>query len=137
MPTRKTVETSYGAVDEKTLERMQNRFDTRRLLDAMDTIDLIRCRIDGLRQDLLDLHSMAANVINEEHGSSRVVREEPIWELAEMISSDICEFTERLEQVYQTAEEVEKLAPRDDWDEEDEEEKEDEEEGEDAGRGGW
>jgi len=122
MPTRKTVETSYGAVDEKTLERMQNRFDTRRLLDAVDTIDLIRYRIDGLRQDLLDLHSMAADVINEEDGSSRVVREEPIWELAEMISSDVSDFTDRLEQVYQTAEEIEKLAPRDDWDEEEAEE---------------
>lgn len=120
MPTRKTVETSYGAVDEKTLETLQNRFDTRRLLDAVDTIDLIRYRIDGLRQDLLDLHSMAADVINEEDGANRVPREEPIWELAEMISSDVCEFTDRLEQVYQTAEEIEKLAPRDDWDEEEE-----------------
>ena len=106
------------------MERLQNRFDTRRLLDAVDTIDLIRYRIDGLRQDLLDLHSMAADVINEEDGSSRVVREEPIWELAEMISSDVSDFTDRLEQVYQTAEEIEKLAPRDDWDEEDDEEEE-------------
>lgn len=127
MPTRKTVETSYGAVDEKTLERLQNRFDTRRLLDAVDTIDLIRHRIDGLRQDLLDLHSMASDVINEEDGSSRVEREEPIWELAEMISADVCEFTDRLEQVYQTAEEIEKLAPQDDWDEDEEEDEEEEE----------
>lgn len=124
MPTRKTVETSYGAVDEKTLEKLQNRFDTRRLLDAVDAIDLIRYRIDGLRQDLLDLHGMAADVINEEDGASRTAREEPIWELAEMISSDVCEFTDRLEQVYQIAEEIEKLAPRDDWDEADDEEEE-------------
>jgi len=124
MPIRKTVETSYGAVDEKTLERLQNRFDTRRLLDAVDAIDLIRERADGLRQDLLDLHSMAAEVINED-GSRRVAREEPIWELAEMISSDVYEFIDRLEQVYQTAEELEKLAPLDDWDEDDEEEGED------------
>jgi hypothetical protein len=126
MPTRKTVETSYGAVDEKTLEKLQNHFDTRRLLDAVNAIDLITYRIDGLRQDLLDLHSMAADVINED-GSSRVMREEPIWELAEMISSDIAEFTDRLEQVYQTAEEIEKLAPRDDWDEEEEDDEEEEE----------
>jgi hypothetical protein len=110
---------------------LQNRFDTRRLLDAVDAIDLIRYRIDGLREDLLDLHSMAPDVINED-GSSRVMREEPIWELAEMISSDISEFTDRLEQVYQTAEEIEKLAPRDDWDEEDDDEEEEDaaEEGE-------
>ena len=126
MPTKKTVETPYGAVDEKTLEKLQHRFDTRRLLDAVDAIDLIRYRIEGLRQDLLDLHGMAAEVINED-GLSRVAREEPIWELAEMISSDVCEFTDRLELVYQTAEELEKLAPRDDWGEED-----DEEDGEDA-----
>ena len=86
MPIRKTVETSYGAVDEKTLERLQNRFDTRRLLDAVDAIDLIRERADGLRQDLLDLHSMAAEVINED-GSRRVAREEPIWELHSESSS--------------------------------------------------
>src|SRR5262249_43745836 len=126
MPSRKTVETSYGAVDEQTLEKLQNRFDTRRLLDAVDAIDMIRDRIDGLRQDLLDLTGMAAEVIHGD-GLSRVAREEPIWELAEMISSDVCEFTNRLEQVYQTAEELEKLAPRDDWGEED-----DEEEGEDT-----
>jgi hypothetical protein len=59
MPNRNTVETSYGAVDEKTLEALQNCFDTRRLLDPVDDIDLIRYRISGLRQDLLDLHSMA------------------------------------------------------------------------------
>ena len=87
MPTKKTVETPYGAVDEKTLEKLQHRFDTRRLLDAVDAIDLIRYRIEGLRQDLLDLHGMAAEVINED-GLSRAAREEPIWELAEMISSD-------------------------------------------------
>ena len=127
MPARKTVETAHGTVDAKTLERLQNRFDTRRLLDAVDAIDLICHRIDGLRQDLLDLHSMAAEVINE-GGLNWVAREEPIRELAEMISSDVNEFTERLEQVYQTAEELEKLAPRDDWAEDDDDEGEGEDE---------
>jgi hypothetical protein len=107
MPTRKTVETPYRAVDEKTLEKLRSRFDTRRLLDVVHSIDVIRHRIDGLRQDLLDLHSMAAVVIDEGDGWSRVGREEPIWELAEMISSDVSEFTERLEHVYEIAEELE------------------------------
>ena len=78
-----------------------------------------RCRQD--EKPLRFLHGMAAEVINED-GLSRAAREEPIWELAEMISSDVCEFTDRLKQVHQTAEELEKLAPRDDWDEEDDEE---------------
>lgn len=63
---------------------------------------------------------MASAVINED-GSNRVAREGPIWELAEMISSGVCEFTDRLEQVCPTAEEIEKLATREGWDEDQEE----------------
>jgi hypothetical protein len=109
----KTVQTSYGAVDAKALSRMQNRFDTRRLFDAIDAIDRIRYRIcaaDGLRQDLLDLHSMAHEVINEDCGSSSS-RKEPIWELAEMLSGEVLEFSDDLRSVFDTVEELEKLRP--------------------------
>jgi hypothetical protein len=78
MPSRKTVETAFGAVDEKALEALQNSFETRRLLDAVNASDEIRCRIDGLRDDLLDLHRMAAEVINEDYGGDSPAREEPI-----------------------------------------------------------
>ena len=52
MSPRNTVETVFGAVDEKALEALQNSFDTRRLLNAVEAVDQIRSRIDGLRNDL-------------------------------------------------------------------------------------
>ena len=82
------------AVREKALEALQNSFDTQRLLAAVDAVDQIRARIDGLRDDLLDLHRMAAEVINEDY-DSRPAREEPIWELAEMLASEMLEWYRR------------------------------------------
>jgi molecular chaperone GrpE (heat shock protein) len=120
MPVRKTVETAFGAVDEKALETLQNSFDTRRLLAAVDAVDQIRARIDELRDDLLDLHRMAAEVINEDY-DTRPSREEPIWELAEMLASEMLEFMDGLREAYHTVEELESLAPGEDWDETEEE----------------
>ena len=120
MPARKTVETAFGAVDEKSLEALQDSFDTRRLLAAVDAVDQIRARVDGLREDLLDLHHMAAEVINEDYGS-RPAREEAIWELAEMLASEMLEFTDGLREAYHTVEELEALAPGEDWDDEEDE----------------
>lgn len=114
MPERKTTETAFGSVDEKALEALQNSFDTRRLLAAVDAVDQIRARINGLRDDLLDLHRMAAEVINEDYGS-RPAREEPIWELAEMLASEMLEFADGLREAYHTVEEMESLAPGEDW----------------------
>jgi molecular chaperone GrpE (heat shock protein) len=119
MPERKTVETAFGAVDEKALEALQNSFDTRRLLAAVEAVDQIRSRIDGLRDDLLDLHRMAAEVINEDY-DSRPAREEAIWELAEMLASEMLEFADGLREAYHAVEELESLAPGEDWEDEDE-----------------
>jgi hypothetical protein len=47
MPGRKTVETAFGAVDEKGLETLQHSFDSRRLLNAVDAVDQVRSRING------------------------------------------------------------------------------------------
>ncbi len=117
MPIRKTVETAFGAVDEKALEALQNSYDTRRLLDAVETVDQIRYRIDGLRDDLLDLHRMAAEVINEDYGDSPA-REEPIWELADTLASEMLEFANGLREAYHAVEELESLAPGEDWEDE-------------------
>jgi hypothetical protein len=121
MPARKTVETVFGAVDEKALEALQNSFDTRRLLDAVEAVDQVRSRIDGLRDDLLDLHRMAAEVIHEDYGN-RPEREEPIWELAEMLASEMLEFAGGLREANRAVEELESLAPGEDWDDDEEEE---------------
>jgi hypothetical protein len=126
---RKTVETAFGSVDEKALETLQNSFDTRRLLEAVDAVDQVRYRIDGLRDDLLDLHRMAAEIINEDYGNGPA-REEPIWELAEMLASEMLAFANGLREAYRAVEQLESLAPGEDWDvAEDGEEEEEEEEG--------
>jgi hypothetical protein len=123
MPARKTVETTFGAVDQKALEALRNSFDPRRLLDGVEAIDQVRSRIDGLRDDLLDLHRMATEVINEDYGNGPA-REEPVWELAEMLASEMLEFADGLKEAYRAVKELDSLAPGEDWDEEEEEEEE-------------
>jgi hypothetical protein len=105
MSAHRNVETAFGAVDEKALETLQTSFDTRRLLDAVNAVDQVLYRIDGLRQDLLDLHGMAAEVSNEDYGN-RPAREESIWELAERLASEILEVAEGLEAACHTVEEL-------------------------------
>ncbi|MDO3615296.1 Tn3 family transposase post-transcriptional regulator TnpC [Ralstonia pseudosolanacearum] len=58
--------TAYGAVDSDVLQSLQQTFDTRALLYAVELLDGIRARCvpDGLRDDLLRLHGMAHTVIN-------------------------------------------------------------------------
>ena len=56
---------------------------------------------------------MAAKIINEHHACNRPSREESIWELAEMATSDILEFEEGLERTYETLRPLETLMPED------------------------
>lgn len=116
----KSVKTRFGTVDAAALETLQNGFDTTRLADAVDALDQIRYRIDGLRDDLLDLHTMAMDVVNDNPYGNRPSREEPIWSMAEMLASEILEYINGLEKTYETLEQIETLIPGDDdWDDED------------------
>lgn len=58
--------TPYGDVDSEALQSLQQTFDTRAILHAVELLDGIRARCgpDGLRDDLLRLHGMAHTVIN-------------------------------------------------------------------------
>ncbi len=58
--------TLHGPVDSEALQSLQQTFDTRTLLHAVEQLDGIRarCGSDGLRDDLLRLHGMAHTVIN-------------------------------------------------------------------------
>jgi hypothetical protein len=59
--------TPYGEVDAAALEALQSRYDTTRVLDAVDTLDELRTGIndpEGLREDLLRLHGMAHALVN-------------------------------------------------------------------------
>jgi hypothetical protein len=95
----KIVKTSFGAVDGQALEKLQDSFDTTELLRAVDAIDQVRYRDDDLRQDMLDLHGMAHNLINQDY-SSGTPRDESIGELAERLTGDILECIAHLEQAY-------------------------------------
>lgn len=72
-----------------------------------------------MRDELLDLHKMAAEIIDEDPDGP-TEQEEPIWSMAEMLASEILEFTTGLEQAYETLKQLETLIPGDDdWDEDD------------------
>ena len=59
--------TPYGEVDAAALETLQSHYDTTRMLGAVDTLDRLRISLydpEGLRNDLLRLHSMAHTIVN-------------------------------------------------------------------------
>jgi hypothetical protein len=111
MRERKIVETVYGPVDRKALENLQTSFDTKTVFEAVDAIDDIRGRLDDLRKEILDLHSMAAAVINENHACNHPSREEWIWELAGMVVADLEEFEDELGAARQSLQPLETLVP--------------------------
>lgn len=86
--------TIYGDVDGQVLRSLQESFDSRDLLHAVDPLDGIRarCGSDGLRDDLLRLHGMAHTVINgaslphDADGPTLVEQvEAALWELDDWI----------------------------------------------------
>ena len=59
--------TCFGDVDTAALERLESGYDTTRLLAAVDIVDRIRTQLhdpEGLRDDLLEIQSMAHSVLN-------------------------------------------------------------------------
>lgn len=115
----KSVKTTYGTVDAAALEALREDFAATRLMtDALDAVEDIYCRIGGLRDDLIDLRAMAADVI-EEDPEGRPDRQEPIWELAEMLASEVFEYINDLEKLYDTLEQIGNLIPEDGEDEDD------------------
>ncbi|WP_421380867.1 Tn3 family transposase post-transcriptional regulator TnpC (plasmid) [Paraburkholderia sp. DD10] len=68
MTARPAITTTYfGDVDTAALERLESSYDTTRLLAAVDIVDRIRTQLhdpEGLRDDLLEIHSMAHAVLN-------------------------------------------------------------------------
>ena len=99
-----------GRINATALEKLRGSFDTRKLLDAVEKVDAIRLRIDALREELLKLHKMAQELVDGE-GVSGASADEPIWELADDISTEIWEWPEHLEFVCETVDELAALAP--------------------------
>ncbi|KVU54164.1 transposase [Burkholderia ubonensis] len=62
-----TTTTYFGDVDTAALTRLESSYDTTRLLAAVDIVDRIRIQLhdpEGLRDDLLAIHTMAHAVLN-------------------------------------------------------------------------
>ena len=68
MTARPAITTTYfGDVDTAALERLESSYDTTRLLVAVDIVDRLRTQLhdpEGLRDDLLEIHSMAHAILN-------------------------------------------------------------------------
>jgi hypothetical protein len=113
---KKDCETSYGTLNSKKLEELQQNFDTTKILAAVDTIDEIRYRIcepDGMRQDLLDLHSMAHTIINGD-STMNVPSGTCIWEVAQDLELEIDEFATKLGEIADLLIRLGELVPEDD-----------------------
>ena len=115
----KIVKTSFGAVDGRALEKLQESFDTMGLLRGVDAIDQVRYRDEELRQDMLKLHGMAHNLINHDYGSG-MRGDESIGELAWRLTGEIRDCIAYLEQAYKAVKPLESLLidPDDEWEEE-------------------
>lgn len=108
----KSVKTRFGSVDRKALERLRGSYDTTVLHAAVDAIDQVRYRDDDLRESTMALHGMAMNLINDNYAApGGAVPDEPIWELADRITSDLLECMEHLQNAYDAIKPLEELAP--------------------------
>lgn len=87
MTTRRTVETSHGAVDAGALQELKASSITSDLIAAIDALDANEGREKWLRACLVRLHAMASHLID---GAPKTVTgRQPIWQLAEEIADEI------------------------------------------------
>lgn len=115
----------------KKLEELQRdaRFDTRLLLDLIDSIDALCANWfgpEGYREQIERLAEIADEVINDENFSSLEDEENRIYDLAAEITDELFEPLKDLESLYRTLSTLEELFPDDeeDFDEMNEDENE-------------
>lgn len=121
----KNTETYYGTASAKKLEELQQSFDTIDILAAINAIDQIRYRIcepEGMRDELLKLHSMAYTLINSDW-TCNAPNDTPIWVLAQDLEIEIAEFAETLNEIAEIIGKLGELLPEEEWEDEDEDEK--------------
>ncbi|GLZ73519.1 Tn3 family transposase post-transcriptional regulator TnpC [Burkholderia contaminans] len=109
--------TCFGDVDTAALERLESSYDTTRLLAAVDIVDRLRTQLhdpEGLRDDLLEIHSMAHAVLN---GAPSVPsrREDTLPEQVLDALDLIDDFIAELTRVRAFLEPLEALSPDDDY----------------------
>jgi hypothetical protein len=123
--------TAVGTVDTTVLARLEREFDTRRITEAgrfLAGIHFDTSNIESWCKDLSKLHNMAMYLIKHDdlHGP---IGKEPIYELADRLSSELSEWQERIDEACNMLDELAQLAPEDleDYEELDGEGKEDDE----------
>jgi hypothetical protein len=96
-------------ISEDELEAIQEGFDTYSLLGAIDQLDVIRGHLgpSELRENLLKLHGLAMEVINEgfADGASEM------FELAQEIDDQLFDISEALEKLQETISKLTDLQP--------------------------
>lgn len=111
VPEVTTIQTRFGEVDASLLEELQHSFDARSILVAVQRIDQIRENIDLVRDGLMRLHSVADDLINNTGLATTLPGGAAIWELAEELSSTMADWPESIEEIVETLDELESLAP--------------------------
>jgi hypothetical protein len=115
--------TPFGPVNAAALKRLQESFETRRLLDAVDRMDRLAELVgdSSFREDLLRLHGMAHTIVNNAPKTVTSGKER-IWELAGSLAMELEERVEELNATLELLNQLAELAPEsasDDAEEED------------------
>lgn len=87
------------------------------ILAAVDTIDEIRYRIcepDGMRLELLKLHSMAHTIINGD-STMNAPRGTCIWEVAQELELEIADFATKLDEIASIIGKLGELTPEEEY----------------------
>jgi AraC-like DNA-binding protein len=119
----KNYNTVYGSVNKKKLNELQQNFDTTQILTAIDIIDEIRYRIcepEHMRDELLNLHSMAHTIINGDW-TMNAPKGLSIWETAQDLEMEISEFATKLDKITDMLRQLGELVPNEEYDEDDDE----------------
>ena len=106
-------QTPYGTVDAKVFERLQDSFNTMKVLHALDAIDEMRgdiCEPDQMRDDLLQLHQMVHHLFNGSPPGCRI-EHESVWELADELSMTLSGYIEALKPIVGMLNQLVDLAP--------------------------
>lgn len=99
--------TPYGDVDAVALQRLQQSFDTSRLLSLNDALGTLE--IGELRDELLRLHRMANTVIN----GAKLCEpgKEDIWEVAEALIDELTQVVETIMDISENLRPLASLRP--------------------------
>ena len=107
--------TPYGEVDAAALEALESGYDTTRMLDAVGTLDEVRTSLydpEGLRDDLLRLHSIAHTLVN---GAALTVsaQDEPFVDQVSDVIDQIDQYVAELLAIRDVLQPLEALRPDD------------------------